>query len=140
MISMPLFEAKKVNDAMKGSIKYSRNVNIPQYEPREEVPDLFSLTKCQKYNQLISHIEQSNVSAEEKLFLKLAASRHIIFNYELIADYYAHAGKEMQELMEESGLVIIDIDDAIANGYMKLSKRLKEIREDGNLAKRAKDF
>ena len=33
----------------------------------------------------------------------------------------------MQELMEESALVIIDIDNAIANGYVKLSRRLEKI-------------
>ena len=137
---MPLFNADKVNDAMKGSVKYSRNVNIPQYLPRDTCPDIFSLTKCGKYLQLIHDIDKAGVSEEEKGFLRLAASRHIVFNYEQIADYYAHADKEMQELMEKSALVILDIDDAIANGYMKLSKRIKEIRDDGNLAKKAKDF
>ena len=140
MIDMPLFEAKKVNDAMKGSVKYSRNVLIPQYAPRDEQPDLFSLTQCTKYTHLLNNIDKSNVSEEEKRFLRLSASRHIVFNYDKIADYYAHASEEMQRLMEEQALVIIDIDDAIANGYVKLSKRLKEIRDDGNLAKKAKDF
>ena len=81
-----------------------------------------------------------DIPPEEKSFLKLAASRHIVFNYEAIADYYAHSDKKVQELMEHSALVMIDIDDAIANGYVKLSRRLNEIRGDGNLAKRAKDF
>ena len=38
-----------------------------------------------------------------------------------IADYYAHASKEMQELMEMSALVIVDFDKAYQNGYMKLA-------------------
>ena len=42
--------------------------------------------------------------------------------------------------MEQSGLVILDIDDAIAKGYVKLSKRLEEIRRDGKLAQKARDF
>ena len=33
----------------------------------------------------------------------------------------------MQRLMEESALVIIDFDNAIANGYVKLNKRMAEI-------------
>ena len=57
----------------------------------------------------------------------MAASRHIVFNYSKIADYYAHASSEMQRLMEQSALVIIDIDDAIANGYVKLSKDIQEL-------------
>ena len=38
--------------------------------------------------------------------------------------------KEMQELMEKSALVIIDIDNAIANGYAKLSGELEALFED----------
>ena len=78
----------------------------------------------------MANIKNSNVSEEEKKFLKLAASRHIVFNYAKIADYYAHASKEMQELMEQSALVILDIDDAIANGYVKLSKDIERILEE----------
>ena len=137
---MALFEVQKKTDAMKGSLKYSRNVNIPQYAPRDEKPDLMSLCDTHKYVQLLNHINSSSIPEEEKKFLRLAASRHISFNYELIADYYAHADKETQKLMEESALVIIDINDAIANGYVKLSKRLKEIRNDGNLSKKARDI
>ena len=37
--------------------------------------------------------------------------------------------------MEESALVIIDIDDAIKNGYVKYSKRIQQIIEDSKKAK-----
>ena len=137
---MPLFDAPKQSDAMKGSTKYSRNVLIPQYAPNNKKPNIEELVGYKKYVELMTKINASTVSEEEKKFLRLAASRHLIFNYDLIADYYANSDKEMQELMEDSALVIIDIDDAIANGYVKLSKRLEEIRNDGNLAKKAKDI
>ena len=134
----PLFgEAKS---AMKNSNKYSRLVDIPQYLPSDVAPSIESLYSYKKYSELINRINKSNVSEEEKKFLRYSASRHIVFNYAQIADYYAHATPEMQELMEQSGLVILDIDDAIANGYVKLSKRLEEIRKDGKLAQRARDF
>ena len=35
----------------------------------------------------------------------------------------------MQNLMEQSALVILDIDDAIANGYVKLSSDIRKILE-----------
>ena len=35
----------------------------------------------------------------------------------------------MQGLMEDSGLVIIDVDSAIANGFANLSKAVDEIME-----------
>lgn len=134
----PLFgEAKSVMD---GDEKYSRNVLIPQYEPSDTPPPIEALYSYTKYAELIRDINNSNVSEAEKKFLRHAASRHIVFNYALIADYYANATPEMQELMEKSALVIIDINDAIANGYVKLSKRLEAIRNDGNLAKKAKDI
>lgn len=49
----------------------------------------------------------------------MAASRHVVFRYDRIAEYYCHAPKEVQELMEESALVIIDFDDAIEGGYVR---------------------
>lgn len=120
---MALFENKnKVIDN-----KYSRVIKTPQYEITGQKPQLVELFNIEKYSKLIYNINNSNVSEEEKNFLRKAAARHIVFNYEQIAEYYAHASEEMQELMEESALVILDIDDAIANGYVKLSTRIKEI-------------
>lgn len=110
--------------------KYTKKVEKPQYLPSEVNPNLTELYDMRKHNQLIADINKSNISDDEKKFLRFAATRHIIFNYSKIADYYAHADREMQELMEKSALVIIDIDDAIANGYVKLSKDIKQILEE----------
>lgn len=52
-------------------------------------------------------------------------TRHIVFNYSLIADYYAHSNPEVQQLMEDSALVLIDFEDAIRNGYVKLSSEIE---------------
>ena len=134
----PLFGEQK--SVMKNDVKYSRLVDIPQYTPSGVAPPIESLYSYKKYSELINQINKSGVSEEEKKFLRYSASRHIVFNYAQIADYYANATPEMQELMEQSGLVILDIDDAIAKGYVKLSKRLEEIRRDGKLAQKARDF
>ena len=115
--------------------RYTTKINIPQYLPDMECPSIDQLVGLNKYNELISNINKSNVSEKEKQFLRLAATRHLAFTYSRIADYYAHASKEMQELMEQSALVIIDVDDAIANGYMKLSKDIRAILErNGEIA------
>ena len=71
-------------------------------------------------------IEASSLSHDEKMFLLDAARRHTVFNYEKIADYYAHASKEMQHLMERSALVIIDFDKAIQYGYVKLCEEIRK--------------
>ena len=36
----------------------------------------------------------------------------------------------MGELMEESALVILDMDDAIANGYVVLSEKMQQLIEE----------
>jgi len=126
-----LFEEDKAkNNPMGEDTKYSRAIRVPQYEPSNEKPELESVYDLTKYSKLIAKINKSGVTEEEKKFLKFAASRHIVFTYSKIADYYAHADKEMQELMEESALVILDIDDAIANGYVALSDKMKQLIEE----------
>ena len=120
---------------MEGDTKYSRAITIPQYEIKGEKPLIPELYNNKKVVELLNHIKNSNVSEEEKKFLTIAAYRHYVFNYSKIAEYYASASKEMQELMEESALVIIDIDDAIKNGYVKYSNRIQQIIEDSKKAK-----
>ena len=109
---------------------YSQKVNIPQYEIEGDKPDIRELYDDEKTKELIKEIEMSDVSQEEKEFLYYGAMQHIVFNYKSIAEYYAGASKEMQELMEKSALVIIDLDNAIANGYVEMVDKLKEMIDD----------
>lgn len=106
---------------------YTAKVNIPQYEPtgeRYEISELVDISKCK---ELLEKIDKSNVSDEEKEFLRISAYRHNVFKYKQIAEYYAQASKEMQELIEDSALVIIDIKDAIAKGYAVLKNSVEEL-------------
>ena len=109
---------------------YTKSVNLPQYEIKGEAETLENLYDNEKAEQLISEIEESNVTEKEKEFLKAAAYRHYVFNFEKIAEYYAQATSEMQDLMEKSALVIIDYDDAIANGFTALTESLEELIGD----------
>ena len=84
-----------------------------------------------KTNQLIEKINNSNIPTGIKEFLIKASYRHLAFNYQNIAEYYAHADKEVQELMEESALVIIDYDNAIRNGYVQIKEAINEMIEEG---------
>lgn len=112
--------------------KYTTEVNIPQYEITGDCPKLEELVDTEKAQELISEIEQSEVTDEEKVFLIEAAKRHSVFNYRNIAEYYAQATPEMQRLMERSALVIIDVNNAIADGYAKLKSDIEEMMEDEN--------
>lgn len=106
--------------------KYSSKIKTPIYKPNLKKPSIFKLYDARKTKELISSIKKSNITNDEKEFLIEAAKRHIVFNYSLIADYYANSNKEMQELMEQSALVIIDFNKAIEYGYVKLSKEIAE--------------
>ena len=113
---------------------YTTNVNIPQYEITGEVPDLNELVDEDKTNELLEEIDNSELRSDEKAFLRKAAQRHLAFNYRKVAEYYAAASPEMQELMEKSALVIIDYNDAIAYGYSKLSEKIKKLVEEADHA------
>ena len=70
------------------------------------------------------------ITEEQREFLKMTAQRHIVFNYENIAEYYAHADPEMQELIEELTLVIVDFENAIEQGFVEISEEVLS-RYDG---------
>jgi hypothetical protein len=105
--------------------KYSSKIEAPIYEPKNKKPHLIELIDKSKSHRLIKEIDNSNLSYDEKNFLIDASRRHNVFNYEKIADYYAHATPEMQNLMERSGLVIIDFEKAIELGYVKLCDEIR---------------
>lgn len=125
---MSLLNVNK-KDYMANDTKYSRTTHIPQYQIKGEKPFIQELYDNRKVIKLLDEIKKSDVSEEEKRFLTIAAYRHYVFNYEKIAEYYPHASKEMQELMEASALVIVDINDAIMNGYVQASKKIDSIIE-----------
>lgn len=106
--------------------KYSSKIEAPVYEPKNRKPHILELMNNSKTNRIINEINSSNVSDDEKRFLIEAAKRHLVFNYELIADYYAHSTTEMQKLMERSALVIVDFENAITFGYVKLCDDIKD--------------
>lgn len=105
--------------------KYSAKIEAPIYEPKKPAPDVRTLCNDGKTRSLIREIDESSLPELEKAFLRLAAYRHAVFNYEMAADYYAHATPEMQRLMERSALVIIDFNAAIEQGFVRLCDEIK---------------
>ena len=103
---------------------YTKKVDVPLYVPKYEKPNIFELFDHMKAMKLIKRINESNVTENEKRFLTFAAYRHIVLNFSKIADYYAHSNAEMQDLMEQSALVIVDFDKAIEYGYVALNNDL----------------
>ena len=112
-------------DASEFESDYTAKIEAPIYEPKNVKPHILHLCDKSRYQKLKQQVLQSQLSAEEKEFLIDAASRLKVFNYEMIADYYAHSSPEMQTLMEDMALVIIDFDRAIELGFVQLSDDIK---------------
>ena len=112
---------------------YTRKIVAPTYEPKNEKPVIDDLFNTQKADELINKIKQADLSEEELMFLSHCALRHTVYDYSKIADFYAHSSKEIQELMEDSALVIIDFDKAIEKGYVKLTKDISAAYEKNGI-------
>lgn len=111
--------------------RYTNYIPKIQYKPKGMIiPSEDFLYNTKKYDILVKEIKDKKLPEDIEKFLIASATRHIIFDYEKIAEYYCHANKEIQNLMEKSGLVIIDFEDAIENGFVKLNKRIVELYEN----------
>lgn len=103
---------------------YTTKIESPVYTPKGERPTTAQLYDLEKTMGLLKRIGEKELPEDVKMFLQFAAHRHIVFDYEQIAEFYAHATKDVQELMEESALVIIDFQKAIASGFVEMTNDL----------------
>lgn len=115
---------------------YTNKIVAPIYEPKGEQPPLSALIDRSKTDNLIASIDSAGIPDEIAGFLRQAAERHTVFNFRQIAEYYCHADATVQDLMERSGLVIIDFNKAIEYGFVHLTERLGKLadleEEDNN--------
>lgn len=113
---------------------YVRDTNIPHYEPSGEkitLSDLYDLSIFEeKVEEIRAACEAGEISDSEAKFLEASASRHIALRFDKAADYYASASATMQKLMEDQALVIVDVDDAIRNGWVKMTSRVGELLDE----------
>ena len=110
--------------------EYTNKLEAPIYEITGETPLITELFNNQRTKELIKEIDKSKASKEEKEFLKLASYRHVVFDFQKIAEYYAKANKEVKDLMEKNALVIIDYKKAIENGYVEVGNAINEISKN----------
>jgi hypothetical protein len=112
------------NDDNAGDGAYTSKIEAPTYEITGKKPNISELVDLSKSEELKKEITGADIPEQIKLFLCDAADRHKVFDYGKIAEYYAHADANIQDLMERSALVIIDFDKALENGYTRLSDEL----------------
>lgn len=120
-VDMPFYTEPKEDEN-----QYTQKIDAPNYEPTGEKPEVVELYNIEKYNDLVREIDFSSVPNDIKTFLKVAAARHIVFNYESIAEFYAQSDAATQDLMEKSALVIIDFNKAIEYGFTRLNEEVQE--------------
>jgi len=109
------------------SEKYTTKIETPIYEMKGEKPSISEIYDTTKTGELSSKIIKADLPDDVRGFLMAAATRHTVFNYENIAEFYAHQDPEVQDLMRQSALIIIDYDQAIEQGYIKLTKALMQL-------------
>ena len=109
------------------STNYSRKIEAPIYEITGVKPQPAQLYDRSKTEQLQAQIEAANLPDDVRAFLNYAAERHTVFNFNSIAEFYAHSDADVQDLFESSALVIIDFERAVEEGFVQLSKELLEL-------------
>ena len=118
-----------INSAEANESMYTQKVTVPHYEIVGDKPDISQLFDRTKTDRLIEDINNSPIPDDIKTYLRLAAHRHVVFDYQKAAEFYPHCTPEVQKLFEQSVLVIIDAETAIAEGYARFSLRLDELME-----------
>lgn len=118
-------ELEKLLDDVAGGTAYTEKIESPVYKPTGAKPSVSELYDTEKLHALLQDIDAAeDISNEERVFLRMAAQRHVVFDYQSIAEFYAHAPAHLQQLMEKSALVIIDFKQALENGFVKLTEAL----------------
>ena len=114
--------------------KYVRKLSSPIYQVTGKKPKLSAVYDRTKTEELREAILAARLPKEINDFLLSAAERHTRFNYAQAAEYYAHADKKVQRLMEDCAMVIIDHKKAIEHGYLKLTNEIMDMVKNGKEA------
>ena len=124
---------KELNDLEnKKDTTYTDKIVTPIYEIKGLKPNINQLYDTKKTIELIAYINKQDIDNELKAFLITCCYRFADFNFANIAEYYAHADKETQELFEKLLLVFVDYDRLIEKGYIELINTIEsELDNEG---------
>jgi hypothetical protein len=122
-IDMPTFIVDETIENEVGPT-YSKKIDTPVYEMTGEKPDVGDLFDDEYAQKLFDAIDESDLEADVKTFLTLAAYRHVRINFGKVAEFYAHSDADVQRLIEDSALVIVDFDKSIERGWIRMNEEL----------------
>lgn len=96
---------------------YSNKIKLPIFDPTGKQ---VTLEECVNVDQFVKYMDEidkykseNKINEQQYKFLKLAASRFIVFNFENIAEYFCQTNSDMQKIMQDLALVLIDYDNAL---------------------------
>ena len=112
--------------ASNGDYKELLEVSIPYYTPAEECPDSTELADLSEVDELNSIITKLKPEKGLEAILRARAAFFADFDFQKIADYYAHANKDTQELMKRLGLVIVMPKEAYELGMCDFRESFDE--------------
>jgi ParB-like chromosome segregation protein Spo0J len=93
--------------ASSSDYKELLDVSIPYYTPAEKSPETTELADLSEVDELNSMISGLKCEKGLEAILRARAAFFADFDFQKIADYYAHADKKTQEVMKRLGLVIV---------------------------------
>ncbi len=103
------------------------DINLPFYEPSEICPNENELANIEKTKDLIDKIKNLEISEYMKELLIIRASFFTDFDFQKIADFYSKQNKEVKEIFEQLGMVILAPKEALKHGFIELTERLFEL-------------
>lgn len=107
--------------------KYSDNIGQVVYEPKEthhQISDLYEMTG--DLDEIVAGVQ----NPELRKMLEIRKAWFCNFNFAKIADYYAYqATPEEQRVFERLGLVLLDRDQLIENGFSDI---IKDFEDENN--------
>ena len=112
--------------ASESDYKELLDVSIPYYTPSDVKPSEEALWSSEDYKNLLDDIEKTKCAESLKEMLKARAAFFVDFDFQKIADYYAHSDEKTQELMKKLGLVIVIPKEAYDMGMCDFRESFDE--------------
>ena len=102
------------------------DIELPFYTPSKTIPPVNELANTEKTKELLKKINRLKINDELKEVLKIRAQFFTDFNFQKIADYYSKQDKEIKEVFEDLGMIIIAPKEALKRGFVELTNYIKE--------------
>ena len=119
------------DDGIKKIKQYSLDTTKIFYEPRGPKPkisELYDATEAEKLLEEVRKVEDE----ELRRFLEYSAIRFVCWRFDRIAEYYAHSDDNVKAIFRRLALVIVDFDEALERGWVKLTDRVFELLREAN--------